>query len=80
MRKMANIAPLHLHSQMRENPGPPLIRMAIETDVNIKLIPFLQIGPCPGAVRRMTVCTFHRPLQDPMVVGKVEVTSHFLMA
>ena len=40
MGTMANAAPFRLHSQMRENPGPPLIRMAIETDVNIKLIPF----------------------------------------
>jgi len=77
---MANVAPLDFHSQVLENPGSPLLRMALETYVLIKLIPFPQIGPCPGAVRRMTVCTFHHPLQDPMVVGKVEVTSHFLMA
>jgi hypothetical protein len=80
MGNMANAAPLRFHSQVLENPGPPLLRMALETHILIKLIPFPQTGPRPGAVRCMTVCAFHRPLQNPMVVGKVELTSHFLMA
>ena len=39
MGNMANVAPLHFHSQVLENPRPPLLRMALETYVLIKLIP-----------------------------------------
>jgi hypothetical protein len=58
---------------MLKNPRAPFLRMAFETDIIIKFIPFLQAGPCPSPVRCVTVRAFQCPLYDPMVVRKIEL-------
>jgi hypothetical protein len=80
MSHVADAASLHLHRHMFEDPGAPLLCMAFKTDIVIrKFVPFLEACPCPGPVGGMAVRTFHRPLHDSMIDGKIEFGLYVLM-
>jgi hypothetical protein len=54
--------------------------VTFEADIGAELVPCPQTGPCLGPVRRVTLRTFHRPLQYLMPDGKRELSPHLLMA
>ena len=73
VRIMASGAPFELLYPMFKNPGPPLLRVAFVTNVRVKFIDLSQTRSCSTTVGCMTVGASQRPLDDPMVVGKIKV-------
>jgi len=81
MSHVADAASLHLHRHMFEDPGTPLLCVAFKTDIVIrKFVPFLEACPRPGPVGGMAIRTFHRPLHDSVIDGKIEFRLYILMA
>ena len=81
MSHVADAASFHLHRHMLEDPGTSLLCMTFETDIVVrKFVPFLEACPRPGPVGGMAIRTFHCPLHDSMIDGKIEFRLYVLMA
>ncbi len=65
---------------MFKDPGAPFLRVALIANVRVKLVYFSQACAVSASVRRVTVRTFHRPLNDPMIIGKIKLGLDVSMA
>jgi hypothetical protein len=72
MRSMASVTPFELLYPVFKNPGTSLLRVAFIANICIEFIHLSQTGSCPSPVRSVTIRTLQRPLDDPVVVGKIK--------
>jgi hypothetical protein len=80
MRIMTSSAAFELLYAVFKNPGTSLLRVAFIADVSVKFIYLSQTRSRPTSVGCMTVGASHRPLDDPMVVGKIKLGFNVPMA
>jgi hypothetical protein len=80
MGSVASAAPFELLYPMLEDPGATLLGVAFIADIRIKFVYCSQAGAVSASVGCMTVRTFQRPPDDPMIVGKIELGLHLPMA
>jgi len=77
---VAGHAALHLYGQVLEDPGPTLLRMALEAHILIELVPLAKTGSGTGAVWGVAIRALYCPLQDLVAAGQVELAPHLLVA
>jgi len=77
---MTSAASLELHRLVLEDPWSSLLRMALETNIHIELVPTPQTGPRSGPVRSVAVRTTHSALQNLVPRREIELGLDFQVA
>jgi len=77
---VASVAPFKLLYPMLKDPWTSLFRVTFIANVSIKFVYFSQAGAGSTSVRCMAVGASQRPLDDTVIVRKIELGLHVRMA